>query len=160
MKLPLPCFALSALLFALLATGCESTGRSARIQEKSAVFAALSPALKQQIQQGGVDLGFNQDMVYMALGRPTRTEAATNGKDTTWIFTNYYPPDSMRTTGVVIRRIGSAKTRNTTSTQVNTGGINAAQPETAMELPDMVSFTLFVVFRGNRVIDLWLGDEQ
>ncbi len=152
---------LSTFALGLLSTGCESTGRSARIQEKASVYATLSPSQKHLIQQGAIDLGYTQDMVYMALGKPTRTEASADGKATTWRFTNYYPPDSMRTTGISVRRVGNVKNRNVVSSNSSTsGGFNTSSQETAMELPDIVSFTLYVVFRGNKVIDLWLDDEQ
>lgn len=153
--------ALLSLVLVLGSAGCESSGRSTRIQEKAAVFATLSPAQKQLIEHGAIDLGYTQDMAYMALGQPTRTETSTNGKDTTWVFTNYYPPDSMRTSGIMVRRVGNVRNRNVVGSNSSTsGGFNTSSQETAMELPDMVSFTLYVVFRGNKVIDLWLGDEQ
>lgn len=151
---------LLAVTLALLA-GCESTGRSARIQEKSAVFSALSPARQEQIKEGSVDFGFTQDMVYIALGKPSRVENSANGRDVTWVFPNYYPPDSMRSTGVLVRRIGNTRKVAPVGANSSTAsGFSSASQETSMELPDMASFTLYVVFRKNKVIDLLIGDEQ
>ena len=155
------CIIFSVFALGLLSAGCESTGRSARIQEKAAVYATLSSSQKHLIQQGAIDLGYTEDMVYIALGKPTRTEASADGKATTWRFTNYYPPDSMRTTGISVRRVGNVKNRNPiSSNSATSGGFNTSTQETAMEVPDIVSFSLYVVFRNNKVIDLWLDDEQ
>src|ERR1019366_1300535 len=63
-----------ALGFALLVTGCETDALSARIQEKSAVYATLKPWQKKYVDTGVVAMGFTPDMVYMAIGNPTKTE--------------------------------------------------------------------------------------
>jgi hypothetical protein len=82
-----------ALGFALLVTGCETDALSARIQEKSAVYATLKPWQKKYVDTGVVAMGFTPDMVYMAIGNPTKTEivGAPENKTETWTYKNYYP---------------------------------------------------------------------
>ena len=65
-----------ALGLALIITGCESDNMSARIKEKSAVYATLKPWQKKNIDKGVIAMGFSPDMVYMAIGNPdTKTPA-------------------------------------------------------------------------------------
>jgi hypothetical protein len=72
-----------ALGFALLVTGCKTDGLSARIQEKSAVYGTLKPWQKKYVDTGVVAMGFTPDMVYMAIGNPTKTEPAGAPEDKT-----------------------------------------------------------------------------
>ena len=53
---------------------------------------ASDPAVQQQIRQGQVDLGYTPDMVYMALGQPTKhiNRVTNDGTETTWIYKSYY----------------------------------------------------------------------
>jgi hypothetical protein len=84
-------FALLALAAALiLSAGCESV--NSRIKEKPDVFAKLDPETQAKIKQGIVDLGFTEDMVYLALGAPDQKREAisTNGRTLTWIYNTYY----------------------------------------------------------------------
>ncbi len=73
------------LLFsaAVLLAGCNTA--APRIAEHAAAFAALDPATQKNIRNGIVEPGFTSDMVYMALGKPTRTitDAIGNG---VWIY--------------------------------------------------------------------------
>jgi hypothetical protein len=87
-----PALSRSLLLFLL---GCAFAGCSSiasRIQEKSAVFAALDPQTQARIRKGDVELGDTPDMVYMALGRPSvhseKTSAA--GRELIWIYASTY----------------------------------------------------------------------
>lgn len=84
----------AALGLALLAAGCETTGPSARIQEKSAAFATLKVWERSFIEKGVVATGFSSDMVYMAVGNPTKVEPvkfAGDGQGELWTYANYYP---------------------------------------------------------------------
>jgi hypothetical protein len=74
---------------ALLA-GCQSV--ESRIKEKPAVFANLDAATQDKIKQGIVEIGYTEDMVYLALGKPDqkRESVRENGKSTTWIYNTYY----------------------------------------------------------------------
>lgn len=91
--LPLVLTTFTALLFA----GCESTGVTARIQEKRAVYATLAQEQQQMIQSGGLDVGYSPDMVYLAFGKPSRIETK-NGADgpvTVWTYTRFYPTEAV-----------------------------------------------------------------
>lgn len=87
MKIP---FTLLAAGLALLLAGCSTV--SSRIDEKAAVFNSLDPQTQARIRQGLVDVGFTQDMVYMALGRPnsTREQQSSQGLQTTWVYNTYW----------------------------------------------------------------------
>lgn len=84
----LPLLLLAALLFA--ATGCTTV--NSRIKERYTVYSALDPATQDRLRLGRVDLGDTPDMVYIALGRPTRTtdRITADGRDTTWIYNSFY----------------------------------------------------------------------
>lgn len=85
----LPLLALSlALLLTLV--GCSSI--NSRIKERYPTFAALDPSTQDRLRLGRVDIGDTPDMVYIALGRPTKiTERVTNdGRDSTWIYKSFY----------------------------------------------------------------------
>lgn len=71
-------------------SGCQSIDD--RIKQKPDVFAKLDTATQTKIKQGIIDLGFNEDMVFFALGKPDdeRATVSTDGKSTTWIYNTYY----------------------------------------------------------------------
>lgn len=75
----------TALLFsaALLLAGCNTA--EPRITEHRATFAALDPATQKNIRNGIVEPGYSTDMVYMALGKPTRTVTTANG-NAVWVY--------------------------------------------------------------------------
>ncbi len=84
----------AALVATILLAGCDATGGvTARIQEKSAVFAQLTPEQKKNIEEGAIEYGYNTDMVYMALGKPSKVKekAAPEGTVLMWTYNNYYP---------------------------------------------------------------------
>ena len=80
------------LLFALATlalTGCSTI--SSRIEEKSAVFAALPAEDQARLRRGEVAVGDTSDMVYVALGEPTRRRETTTSDSirTEWIYRVY-----------------------------------------------------------------------
>lgn len=80
--------------------GCQTVDD--RIKEKPGVFAKLDSATQDKIKQGIIDLGYTEDMVYFALGKPDqmRESLNANGKNTTWIYNTYYERyDGPRFTG-------------------------------------------------------------
>ncbi len=83
---------LTLLLLVSLAvlTGCQTV--DSRIKEKPDVFARLDPATKDKIKQGIIELGYTEDMVYLALGAPDqkRESVSAAGKSVTWIYNTYY----------------------------------------------------------------------
>ena len=81
---------LGLLGLALFVSSCSTVDN--RIKEKSAVFASLDPQAQARLKQGIIDIGYTMDMVYIALGKPdeVREKTTEKGKDTTWIFKNYW----------------------------------------------------------------------
>jgi hypothetical protein len=80
----------AASLAAGLTAACQSQ-RTARIDEKSALFATLPVEIQSIIKDGLVDVGFTPDLVYMALGKPNRVQSgeAVEGTMTTWTYKNF-----------------------------------------------------------------------
>jgi len=74
----------------VLLAGCSTVDR--RITEKAAVFESLDPATQEQLRKGMVEVGYDTDMVYIALGSPDeRREIATAaGRDQVWIYSTYF----------------------------------------------------------------------
>ncbi len=86
-NLLLPLLALTALL---LAAGCQSV--DSRIKENPQLFASLDAGTQAKIKQGIIDLGFTEDMVYLALGAPDqkRESRSAAGARTVWIYNTYF----------------------------------------------------------------------
>jgi hypothetical protein len=75
---------------ALLLAGCQTV--ESRIKEKPEVFASVDRATQEKIKQGIIDLGYTEDMVYLALGTPDqkRESVTAAGRTLTWIYNTYY----------------------------------------------------------------------
>ncbi|PTY08637.1 hypothetical protein DB347_03410 [Opitutaceae bacterium EW11] len=83
--------ALLSLALAFLGlVGCSTV--HSRIEEKAAVFNSLDPQTQARIRQGLVDIGYTEDMVYIAMGRPdeTKEHMTAKGRETTWIYNSYW----------------------------------------------------------------------
>ena len=80
-------FLLSAAVLAV--TGCSTI--NSRIEEKSAVFAALPQADQLRIRQGSVAVGDSTDLVYIALGKPDVRRERYHAKthESVWIYQSY-----------------------------------------------------------------------
>jgi hypothetical protein len=78
----------AGLLLAL--AGCNTIDH--RISEKQDSFNRLDPQTQDKIRQGIVEVGYTQDMVYIALGPPDERHDKVTGKgaETTWIYKTYY----------------------------------------------------------------------
>jgi hypothetical protein len=87
MKTIVSCFVLAAGLAAL--AGC-STPQS-RINQNPAAYARLTPEQQKLIQEGKVALGFDVEMVKLALGDPDRVRERTDARGTTeiWSYVTY-----------------------------------------------------------------------
>lgn len=81
-------FMLAASLGFLI--GCQSVDD--RIRQKPEVFAGLDAVTQNKIKQGILDLGYTEDMVYLAVGAPDRKRetVSADGQTTTWIYNTYY----------------------------------------------------------------------
>jgi hypothetical protein len=78
-----------ALLAAALLAGCDSI--DSRINRKSAVFTALPAADQARLRQGTIAVGDTTDMVYIAIGEPSRRIEKRTGTGTQfiWIYRQY-----------------------------------------------------------------------
>jgi len=79
----------SGLLMLLLAAGCATP--ASRIRRNPDLFASFPAAAQELIRQGRIELGFNPDMVRMALGAPDRTYRRTTaaGETLVWAYLGY-----------------------------------------------------------------------
>ncbi|HWA85147.1 MAG TPA: hypothetical protein VG710_02900 [Opitutus sp.] len=88
MKTPFPFLVL--LLVSLGLAGCDTFEH--RAQQKAGTFAALTPAQRDKLKQGVIELGDTPDMVYIALGTPDekRERSTPAGTETDWIYNTYH----------------------------------------------------------------------
>lgn len=161
----------TALLAAMALAGCDATsGTAARIQEKSAVFATLTPEQKKNIEEGSIEYGYTTDMVYMALGKPSkvREKAAPEGTVLMWTFNQFYP------TVAVSQLALNDPSRKYKAAQLSTnypntgpGGATAASisstkpsgPEPGVDsLGEIPSETLHVLFLDGKVFQIKLEE--
>lgn len=76
-------------MLALLALGCSAPSRpstpSSRIEKNRKLFHTYPPSVQRAIWSGQIQQGFDQNKVYLALGKATRKTAA--GGNETWLYT-------------------------------------------------------------------------
>ncbi|MBK8857959.1 MAG: hypothetical protein IPN11_09900 [Opitutaceae bacterium] len=162
----------AALIATILLAGCDATGGvAARIQEKSAVFAQLTPEQKKNIEEGAIEYGYTTDMVYMALGKPSKVKekAAPEGTVLMWTFNNFYP--SVAVSQLAMNdpsRKYKAPPLSTNYPGEGPGGSTAASisstkpvgPEPGVDsLGSIPSETLHVLFLDGKVFQIKLEDE-
>jgi hypothetical protein len=161
----LVCIATVALL-----AGCEMSGASGRIEEKSAVFSSLTPEQKQIIEAGDIDIGFTPDMVYMALGKASKSEVkdSPDGTVTLWTYNRYYPSNRAISISVsyasgmdnVSSRSLPYERRNAPQAdQSRRGFVENSGPTMAPEPADLPADTLYVFFFKGKVFDLKLASQ-
>lgn len=162
----------TALLAAIALAGCDATsGTAARIQEKSAAYAQLTPEQKKNIEEGAIEHGYTMDMVYMALGKAskTREQTAPEGTVVMWTYNNYYPTvtASAVTLNNPSRRRLNYQLSSTFANNQPTGpsapslsSTKPAGPEAGIDnLPDVPSETLHVLFLDGKVFQIKLEGE-
>jgi len=66
-----------------------------RIQEKSAVFAALPAEKQKKLREGVVEIGDTANMVYVALGRPDQAAVTADGTIGIWTYERYFPSEAV-----------------------------------------------------------------
>ena len=78
------------LAVAVALAGCDTIDQ--RIGRKSAVFGALPAAEQARLRQGTVAIGDTPDMVYIAIGEPSRRleKRTAVSNRTIWIYRRYY----------------------------------------------------------------------
>jgi hypothetical protein len=86
---PATSLALAAAVL-LFAAGCQTV--ETRIKENPQLFASLDAETQAKIKQGIIDLGFSEDMVYLAVGAPDqkRESRSAAGVQTVWIYNTYF----------------------------------------------------------------------
>jgi hypothetical protein len=84
MRLLLPVILIPALF---LFAGCASTPQK-RIAANPDLFAAFPTEIQEMVRHGQIDLGFNQDMVRLALGDPQEvsTRRSADGTQVFWVY--------------------------------------------------------------------------
>jgi len=149
----------ASLALALFVAGCESNNLSARIQEKSAVYAALTPEQRKNVESGTIEVGYTSDMVYLALGAPqqVQTKDTPEGKAEMWAYKNftttgpastlsYNPPGSRNT---MVQAPPSASGHGGSPRTATSGG-----PIPTLDLADIPLQTLYVFFFDGRVFEI------
>ena len=83
----IPRFAWLSLPLLVLLAGCASTPEK-RIEQNQTYFDSLPVAAQARIRGGQIDLGFNPDMVRIALGEPQRklVRRAPGGNTEIWAY--------------------------------------------------------------------------
>lgn len=75
----------SVLLFAAaLLAGCSTY--ESRLQERASAIASATPAQRQAMDAGRVEVGFTPDMVYVVLGKPASIERDDATGEETWVY--------------------------------------------------------------------------
>jgi hypothetical protein len=158
--------AMAAMVTGMLLAGCDaSSGVAARIQEKSAVFAQLTPKQKKNIEEGVIEHGYTTDMVYMALGKPSkvREKAAPEGTVLMWTFNNYFPTVAVARLSLndPSRKYRSAQiSPNAPGNPVSISSTKPSGPEPGVDsLGDIPSETLHVLFFDGKVFQIKLESE-
>ena len=84
-----------ALIAGIFLAGC--TTPETRIRQNPAAFDRATPAQQEMIKQGKVDIGFDTELVELALGVPDRTRERidSKGKEVIWSYVNYESTDGM-----------------------------------------------------------------
>jgi hypothetical protein len=83
---------LTTLAISLLLTACGTT-QNQRISQNEQAFNNYTPAERKMIRTGQIAIGFDQDMVRMALGDPSRetTINSAAGKQIAWEYHKIKP---------------------------------------------------------------------
>jgi hypothetical protein len=153
-------------------SGCETSdtnSRLQRIQEKSMAYAVLPPRQQQDIKEGAIEVGYTDDMVYMALGKPGKIVTSADGAKVMWVYYKYY---ATATAAQVTLNSTNAR-NNGHRTAANTPYAGAANGPGApasfsgtggpvgqsMELPDLASDTLYVFLREGKVVEIQLESQ-
>ena len=148
-------------------SACDSSGVTGRIEEKAVVFNQLEPWQQRDIRNGVVNVGNSTDMVYMALGRPTKIVTTADGAETTWTYSNYYPPESAPHSQLNLETKGGAGYSSSTSGVNSPGGqvglgstSTRGVTPTSLSVGEIPSDTLYVVFRDGQVVRTKLESEN
>jgi len=82
---------LAVLAIMITLTGCMNSQffRERRINSNQEVFNSFSPEIQAKVRAGQVDVGFSEQMVYLAWGKANRiyTRTTSQGTATIWAYT-------------------------------------------------------------------------
>jgi hypothetical protein len=75
-------------VLAVMSLACASTPER-RIEEKQALFDSYAADVQENLRMGKIDVGYDEEMVRIALGKPneTSTEIAEDGETLIWGYT-------------------------------------------------------------------------
>ncbi len=134
-------------------------------------YEKLTPAEQKKIKEGAIALGFTPDMVYMAMGLPSKVEPVeeTGGRAELWTYRNYYP----QMDAAHVRYAGYSTespyqpSRTYSGSNVPLGmrrGQNASAytggPQGSMTEPaDLQAYTLRILFQDGKVKRLGIGAD-
>ncbi len=81
---------LLALLPIFLLASCATP--DARIKRHQEMFDAFPPDVQERVREGKIEIGDNEDMVFIALGKPDReyTRRTADGELVVWSYTDHY----------------------------------------------------------------------
>ena len=172
----------TAFVVTLLLTGCESHGGfSARKQEKSATYAALRPWQKKLIDKSTISQGFTPDMVYLAMGKPTKVETKDfpQGTAELWTYSQFYPnvdavhgfrhADFTTESAYQPQRPTTIKTSDTSEGSVPVGmdrgvgqplHITGGPQGGTIEPATLRSYTIKVLFAGGKVVQIGADENM
>ena len=149
----------ASLTLAWLLAGCATSTLPARIQEKSAAYAALTPEQRKNVESGTIEVGYTTDMVYLALGSPrqVQTKDTPEGKAEMWSYTNFDATGPVSTLSfnspgsrsTMMQTLPSASGRGGSPRTATSGG-----PTPTLDLADIPSQTLYVFFFDGKVFEI------
>jgi hypothetical protein len=95
MKTPKSLLTIFAALAAIIIAGCSTP--ESRIRQNPAAFSRLTPEQQDLIKKGQIAVGFDQEMVQLALGEPDhiRTRTDASGVSEIWSYTTYEGADGL-----------------------------------------------------------------
>ncbi len=79
----------------LVVTGCATP--EARIKRHAELFATFPAEIQAKVREGVIQLGYTQDMVFLAIGQPNHIQQRVENSGTTlvWRYTAYrWSPDA------------------------------------------------------------------
>lgn len=148
------------------------------------MLAALDPQTRQHLEGGFVEIAYTPDMVYVALGNPSRIKhkATADGDVEIWVYRNIALPGNEGFRGLTydtnfeitatvmsdmlgvsssVRPPNPAQQQGSKSLVTGDGkgyGVNLTALASATTIADMPMGTLYVFFYNGRVFKMVLGD--
>lgn len=162
---------LSAACGLAFLAGCSSPSSSSARLRETASAAALPADTQKKLEDGVVEVGYTADMVYVALGRPSKVSVTTDGRVGIWTYANYLPSEAVSSTPFYALRGGyrgrPAFRDGPSSAGAKDGGamgnISRGNPSGGpaglnWPIPDVTPVTLHVLFAKGRVVRFAVND--